>query len=68
MVALTMCDIPSPGELSIVTALISRLMAALERWLSARSWESHRAGRESRSSRSLDYDAYIRANLRADNK
>jgi hypothetical protein len=57
---------PSPDEHAIVFAWISRLMAALERWLAVRPQESRSTPYEPRRSQSLDYDSYIRTNTGPD--
>ena len=55
--------VPSPNEPVTVPNFITRFMAALERWLTERSHVAHRSPHISPAARSLDYDAYIRANV-----
>ena len=57
---------PSPDERAIVFAWISRLMAALERWLAVRPQESRSTPHEPDRAQSLEYDSYIRANTGPD--
>jgi len=47
-------------------ALITRLMAAFERWRTGQAKEPGRALYKSHSLQSLDHDAYIRSNMCSD--
>ena len=53
----------TPKEPAAVPNIINRVVAALERWLTQGPHASHQSRDKSSAARSLDYDAYIRANV-----
>lgn len=53
----------SPKEPATVPNIITRFVVAVERWLTQRTHASHQNRDKSSASRSLEYDAYIRANV-----